>query len=944
VLSVRLLGTFQISNDGSPVDLTSRPAQSLFAYLILHPGAAHRREKLAGMLWPDSLEETARDNLRHALWRIRKALPSPPVGYLHTDDLTIAFNASSEFWLDAQVVEEVSENASADELIAALSVYQGDLLPGFYDEWVVLEREHLQAVFEHKMARLLAVLQDQGRWLEVLDWAERWIKLGQKPEPAYRALMTAHAAKGDMSKVAATYERCLRALNEFGVGPSEQTRELYERLRAGRNSLGNETLFGVSEHQKRAAKTNLPVPITSFIGREREVEEIIKLLGAHRLLTLTGSGGVGKTRLAIESAKRLMDDFSDGVWWVELVGLNDPSLLSQEVAKAVGVREIPNRPMGEILLEQLQSKDTLLVLDNCEHLIGACAQLVDRLLSRCKNLKILTTSREALDILGETTWAAPALTLPSSEDNLSAKTLRTFESVRLFAERAEAIQPRFVLTDQNAGAALQICRRLGGMPLAIELAAARVKMMSPDDIAKRLDDRFSLLTSGNRTALPRHQTLRAAIDWSYELLTGAEQILFSRLSVFAGGFTLDAAEAICGFGELRSAEVLDLLGRLVDKSLVSAEITPVTATSRYRLLETIRQYAQGLLGEPGGVEGRNRHLQFIISLAEEAEDELELVNQVVWLDRLEIEIDNIRSAIDWAMASAQIILALRLVGALRRFWVIRGHDAEGLERIKAVLDRPEAQMPTPARLKTINAYSFILWPHGKLNEAQSLVDEAIELGARTGDRRQQAYALLWAGVSATEQGEYSRARLLLEQSREKGGDFARSADLAISLVFLAEIGMFEGNPDRAQQFFEAALSLFREVKDYPFAGMVVRRLGQLALKKGKLAEAVSLFQESLVYNWQIHDYRGVGACLAALGAANLEHGRHDRAARLFGVVDALLESIQVPLLPFDQHEYQRHLDKLHSQLGQASFDKAWARGHATRMEEVVESELKETHL
>src|SRR6266508_4353558 len=362
MLEVRLLGTFDIKYKKKSINITSRPAQTLFAYLILNAGTVHRREKLAGMLWPDSLEETARDNLRHALWRMRKALESASsVRFLNADDLTIGFERSSDYWLDTAALEKLSDNASADELMAVLSEYQGELLPGFYDEWVMLEREHLSSIFEHHMARLLSLLQDEKRWLDILDWGERWIKLGQKPEPAYRALMSAHAAKGDMSKVAAVYERCVKSLREFGIEPSEQTRALYERLKAGKENPETEPVVPVREKRKESLRTNLPVPLTSFIGREKEVEDIIKLLGKYRLVTLTGSGGVGKTRLAIQSSNRLLSRFKDGVWWVDLGGLSDPLLVGHEVAKAAGAREESNQPMIETLVKHFGSKQSLIV-------------------------------------------------------------------------------------------------------------------------------------------------------------------------------------------------------------------------------------------------------------------------------------------------------------------------------------------------------------------------------------------------------------------------------------------------------------------------------------------------------------------------------------------------------------------------------------------------------
>ena len=303
MLEVRLLGKFEVRRAQKSVTIPSRAAQSLFAFLVLNAGTAFRREKLAGQIWPEATEESARDYLRHALWRIRKALQAASSAtYLQADDLTISFDASADYWLDVAALQKITEKASATELMTVLSAYQGELLPGFYEEWVALEREHLQAIFEQHMARLLELLEGLSRWSEVLQWAEKWIAFGQKPEPAYRALMSAHAASGDISKVAAVYERCVRSLQEFGVEPSSQTRQLYENLKAGKELPGKVEALRLDLSRGKAS-SNIPVPLTSFIGREAELKEIAKLLSASRLLTLTGPGGVGKTRLAIRSAR-----------------------------------------------------------------------------------------------------------------------------------------------------------------------------------------------------------------------------------------------------------------------------------------------------------------------------------------------------------------------------------------------------------------------------------------------------------------------------------------------------------------------------------------------------------------------------------------------------------------------------------------------------------------
>ena len=370
--------------------------------------------------------------------------------------------------------------------MASLSAYQGELLPGFYDEWVVLEREHLKAIYEQEMDRLLGMLEQAGQWLQVLEWAEKWIAFGQKPEPAYRGLMLAHAANGDMSKVAASYERCVKTLREFGVEPSEQTKSLYEDLKTGKQVPAS-AKPARRPAIRATAVSNVPVPLTSFIGREQEVRQVAGLLSHDRLITLMGSGGVGKTRLAMETARGLLGRFPDGVWWVELVGIHDPALVPEALAQVAGVHEVAGEPMQVSLTQQIGSSRALIVLDNCEHLISACAQLSEALLGECKRLRILTTSREALDILGETTWMVPSLSLPDDVGADSTAALAKAESVRLFVERVASAQSGFKLGEDNAGAVSQICRRLSGIPLAIELAAARSRMMSIEEISKRLN-------------------------------------------------------------------------------------------------------------------------------------------------------------------------------------------------------------------------------------------------------------------------------------------------------------------------------------------------------------------------------------------------------------------------------------------------------------------------
>ncbi|HET7376899.1 MAG TPA: NB-ARC domain-containing protein, partial [Anaerolineae bacterium] len=480
---------------------------------------------------------------------------------------------------------------------------------------------------------------------------------------------------GNIAKVAATFERCVEALrNDLNVEPSEQTRELYRKLVKEQSAAA---AISVTSSNKRTS--NIPIPLTSFIGRERQIEDIKALLTKSRLVTLTGAGGSGKTRLAVQVATDLVNTFEDGVRWVELAALKDAALVPQAVAKVLDVREGPNQPLSETLVHDLRTKQVLLVLDNCEHVIAACAQLAEMLLHSCPNLRILTTSVEKLRISGETVRLVPSLSVPRSEVITSLEEVNQSEAARLFIERATAILPTFSLNLQQAALVVKICQHLSGIPLAIELAAARVNMLSLEEIVKRLGDRFRLLVDGGRITIAKHQTLRATMDWSYELLGEQERILFQRLSVFAGGLSLEAAEAVCSGEKLNQLDILNLVGHLVDKSLVSvdAQINSQSGQTRYRLQETIRAYAHEKLDDSGETERlRKQHRDYFIAFAEEAEPKLKSAEQFDWLDRLEAEHDNLRAAWEYAIES-DADLALRLASALLDFWSMRVNPGEG---------------------------------------------------------------------------------------------------------------------------------------------------------------------------------------------------------------------------------------------------------------------------
>ncbi len=714
MLEVRLLGTFAIQCDGKPVVISSRIAQSLFAYLLLTAGVQHRREKIAGMLWPDMAEKKARTYLRHELWRIRKVLSTmSKVDYLIANDINISFNASTEYWLDAATLKELGEGADVEEFKSALSAYQGELLPGFYEEWITQEREHLHSVYDQKMSMLLGLLENEERWQEILEWAERWISFGNAPETAYQFLLLAFDSLGDHANAAATYERCIQALRELDLEPSEQTRSL---LSIRRTSL------------------NIPIPLTSFIGRQQEVKEVADLLTKSRLVTLLGSGGVGKTRLAIQVTADLLDRFPDGVWFLDLAPLSDSALIPYTLAKLLGLRESGESSLSEILINYFRTRTALIIFDNCEHLIGPCAELVNMLLISCAGLSILATSREALQISGEIHYRVPSLAVPKPNMELTIYEFSNMESVKLFADRAAVISPGFFVGPQNAPAIAQICQRLDGIPLAIELAAARINVLTVQQILKRLDDRFNLLTDGVRTSLPRQQTLRATIEWSYGLLPEKERILFRRLAVFSGGWTLDAAEKVCSGEGIQSGEVLNILSQLINKSLVVVEMEELEA--RYRRLEIIREFAREKLieaTEAGRLQ--DRHLAFFLNKTEEIEPHLARTDPTTYLDYLDRELDNIRHALEWSTSTRKGEESLQLFGTLGQFWLIRRHYLEGLEWFRrAMILKELASKSTQA--KALRHAGNLYFALENFSAARNVLRESLAIYRELGDEQE----------------------------------------------------------------------------------------------------------------------------------------------------------------------------------------------------------------
>ena len=591
-------------------------------------------------------------------------------------------------------------------------------------------------------------------------------------------------------------------------------------------------------------QNNLPQQMTSFIGREKEIAAIEEMLPKTRLLTLVASGGSGKTRLSLQVAANLLDQFPDGTWFVELAALTDPGLVPQAVATALGAKEEPGKHFTQTIIEHVKQKRLLVVLDNCEHLLDGCAKVADALIRHCPGVKVLASSREALGIGGEQTYKVPPLSLPDRKAAATPKSLSQYESVQLFLDRALLVRPDFQVTNQNAPALASLCCHLDGIPLAIELAAARVRSLSVEEIDGKLDQRLRLLTGGSRTALPRQQTLRALIDWSYDLLHEPEKLLLQRLSIFAGGWTFAAAEAVCAGGVVEDWEVLDLMTLLCDKSLVVAE--QLEGHTRYRLLETVRQYSREKLTQSGGEAAvRELHGDFFLALAEEAVTKLDGAEEAAWLQRLEAEHANLLAAIDSSLLESESRGGLRLCGALGEFWTRRGYLSEGREWFGRVLGKVGTEEQTPERAKALTFAGELAALQGDYPATRAWTEESLAIAQALGDRRGIAYARELLGYVSQLQGDLSSAQALYEESLATMRELGDKPCIASSLNGLGNLAQLRGDLPSARTRYEEALSIGRELRDRRGMSIAISNLGTLAVSQGDYPRARELFGESL---------------------------------------------------------------------------------------------------
>ncbi len=944
VIRICLLGKLEVTVAGVLLIPRGKSGLWLLGLLALHANRPVERDWLAGTLWPDSAPEQGRENLRRALTDIRRALGATASCLSNPSKQTIALQVAES---EVDVLAFRAGN---------LKCYTGSLMPDCALEWVISERRVLEETYLTLGEQQTALLAPDA----ALILLESLRACSPLRESLLRLQLSTLCQLGNRAEAQQVYYHFRRLLLEKRLGePSAQTQEHWKNLQnredlaelsvsatiaapdslpsAHTASLGNPDPFVYLPN-------NLPQQLTSFVGREKQIADVNALLVRTRLLTLTGVGGSGKTRLALRIAADHLGAFHDGVWLVELAPLSEPNMVARTVAQSVGVKEAVGQTIIQTLTQQLKTKNVFLVLDNCEHLLNACAELAAVILRACPNVVVLATSRESLGIAGETTYRVPALTLPCATQikNATAENLFQFEAVRLFVDRAQLVKTDFTVTNINAPALAQICHRLDGIPLALELAATRVRSLTVGQINDKLDSRFRILTGNDKSVLARHQTLRALVDWSYDLLSIPEKNLLARLSVFVGGWTLEAAESVCGFEPVEKWEVLDLLTSLVDKSLILAEEQAKIGTTRYRMLETIRQYARDRLLETGdGASFRNKHLDYFSEFAEKCGFSPTVPHTKTALCRLEAEVDNMRAGLDWGgnapeHAEKNLRIALALYELMGRI-----STREIQERLSSAMEYAgNADIRLRAeRLHNLGNTETILH---EFTAARQYYEAALALWQELGNRSRTALTINNLGILAMYQKDYVSARqryeTALAMQREMGNQYL----IAAALCNLGATNYYQGDFVSARPLLEESTQILRVLVGHPALSVPLGFMGYLDFAVNDFRSAGTTWREGLSLSVEQERYN-IPELLNGLGGLLAVNGAPPDAARLWGALDRLLEAAGQPL-PIHELEWQNaQVRAARAALGDdIAFDAAWQEGRALSLEQAVALAMRDT--
>ncbi len=934
-LKIRLLGHCEVWVDGVEMRrLRSRATLWLLVLLTLNHDRPVSRQWLQDRLWPgaDSEEsdrnqraskndpqKRAANNLRRSLNDLRQALGSQKYRLTGPTFHTLQMNLNDAD-VDVAAFDQLVKQGGQAAWEQAAALYRGPLLEECSEEWITEERAFRQEKFLAVLENLAGDAIAREDWAGAIPYLRRAMALDDIRESAHRSLMRALAKCGAYTAAIQVYHDYRRLLRDLfpllakPASPEPQTQECYREIRrearrkAQASASSLRPVFTPKITAPPAANAtprhNLPRARTSFVGREQESVIAGERLRQTALLTLTGPGGAGKTRLAQRVAAAALqddaDDYPDGAWLVELAALSELALLPQTVALTLGVGEpTAGVSMQEALVAFLKPRALLLILDNCEHLVEACARLADALLGACERVKILATSRQALGVEGEWLYPVPALSLPIASSIASVETAffdraAQSEAVRLFVERARLVTPNFTLTPDNAPAVANICCCLDGLPLAIELAAARIRALSPEQIAARMDAVFSLLTGGSRTAPPRQQTLRAAIDWSYALLPPDEQTLFARLCVFVGGFTLDGAEAVCQGEAIARETVLDALTRLLDKSLLNHALDTRHNQERFHLLEILRQYGREKLEQSGEADRlRERHLDFCLTLAEQAEHYHKSREQTAWHDRLDTEHDNLREALAWSLraqngeeeSQQQNEKGLRLAAALWSFWNARGYGREGRIWLAKALEQNRNAAPS-VRAHALHGAGALALKQGDYAEAKRLLESALGLRSAE-DTAGRADTLTNLGIVAAQTDEADQARSAFQASLQLNRQCTNVIGVADTLVWMGTLAYQAGETQQARTLFSESQTLYQQQGNTPRRAYVLNNLAILAHEEQQYARARRLYRQCLELYRQMEDKSGIAMALNNMGNVLREEGNGETARAL------LMESLAI---------------------------------------------------
>jgi predicted ATPase/DNA-binding SARP family transcriptional activator/Tfp pilus assembly protein PilF len=873
-LEIRTLGGLTITCDGVPVTgLASRKVEALLVYLAC-TGRQHPREVLAELLWEERSQSQARSNLRVVLTDLRQHLQP----FVVITRQAVGLNSASSCWLDTAALQSGIDSAqdhrareptlsptAAANLEKALALYQGDFLAGFYlrdgqafDQWLSVERERLRQQVVQALQQLVDYFLNQGEYAAGIAQATRCVQIDPFHEAAYHQLMLLLARSGQRNAALAQYEtyRCVMT-EELGIEPGEPMIALYEQIRAG--ALESRLSPAAPQH-------NLPAQPTPFIGRKAELTQLGQYLDdpGCRLLTLTGPGGIGKSRLAIEAASAQLDRFRDGVYFVALASVTAPRLLASAIADALSLGLNSEASPEVQLANYLRNKDMLLVLDNFEHLLEG-ALPVEQLLGRAPGVKVLVTSRERLNLREEWLFALHGMDVPQDE---APQPVETYSAVQLFDQAARRVKAGFLLAT-NEAAVIRICKRLDGVPLAIELAASWVKVMPAEHVSGEIERNLDFLQSTLRNVPDRQRSLRASFEHSWQMLTEVDQRVLMGVSVFRGGFNNTAAERVAG-------GALSVLATLIEKSLLQSN-----QSGRYTVHEVIRQYAAEKLFEAGGLDAaRDRHLDFYTELVEEAAPQLRGQRQSAWLDRIELEHDNVRAALVWALDSEKVRVALRLVSAIWLFWRARGYIGEGRQWLDRVLSA-NAGEASSLRAAAFHAAGLLSLSQGAFFSAFAYLQESLAIRRAQEDAAGVAATLNGLGRVAWSQGDYTQACVFYEESLAIRQAIGSRLGIASTLNNLGLLTLNQGDHERAQILYKESLALERDLQDKQGIASTLNNMGALATEQGNYGQARISLEESLAIRRELGDKPGIAGSLYNLGMLALDEGDRRRAQDYF---------------------------------------------------------------